>query len=97
MRKRNSYLESIKEYQNKMYLPGFYTGRKINPYLLAKTKAGGYFLLLTGSMSLLIFLIQLLRPIRIESLAILFFLFIYAVLALAAGIKFIRLNKKAKK
>ncbi len=94
MKKRNSYLESIKEYQNKMYLPGFYTGGKINPYLLAKTKAGGYFLLLTGSMCLIIFLIQLLRPISIENLAAILFLLLYAILALTAGIKFLCLNKK---
>ncbi len=42
-KKKESYLDSFKDYQDKIYSPGHYVGGKIHPALKAKTKAGGYF------------------------------------------------------
>lgn len=57
--RQKSYTEEFKKYQNKQYLPGYYTGSRIHPMFRAKTKAGGFWLILIACLMLGGFLLEI--------------------------------------
>lgn len=77
-----------------MYLPGYYLGGRLPPFLRAKTKAGGYFLLITGVIALISsYTLILNNQISLENIGGIVII-LYGVLAIMVGVKFI--NKKEK-
>lgn len=92
--KEKTYTASIKEYQNKMYQPGAYTNGTIHPALKAKTKVGGYGLIVAGVLLFIFGFIQLLNPSLINMGGILHFFL--AILLIIVGIKFLKQNTPKK-
>lgn len=90
-KKGESYLDSFREYQDKMNLPGYYTAGRIHPALKAKTKAGGYALLIGGIFLLCFYLVQLVSDFSIEKVVWVFPIGV-AVLLIIAGMKLIKRN-----
>ena len=94
-KKEESYLDSFKEYQDKMYMPGYYVGGKIHPALKAKTKAGGYLLIVTGIFLLAFYLFQLLKNFSFENIGLIMPI-AFAILLIVVGYKFIKINVHKK-
>lgn len=88
--KEKIYSESLKEYQEKIYSPGHYTGGRIHPALKTKTKAGGWGMILAGII-LLIFGITQLLNFSLINMGGIFHLFL-STLLIIVGIKFLRQN-----
>jgi hypothetical protein len=91
-RKRRKISRIIIEYQDKMYLPGYYVGGKIHPALKAKTKVGGYLMLASGIFLLVIYLIQTIMNFSIENISMIIPIG-FAILLVIVGCKFIKINK----
>ncbi len=91
-KKNGSYLESFKEYQNKMYIPGYFIGGKIHPSLRAKTKVGGYGMVIAGTFLFTFYLLQLVTKFSIESIVWLLIPIAFSTLLILVGVKFIRIN-----
>lgn len=87
--KTGTYLESFNQYQGKQYLPGYYVGGKIHPALKAKTKVGGYLMLIGGSFLFLFYLFQLLIDLSFNNIGWIMPI-IFSILLIIVGIKFIR-------
>jgi hypothetical protein len=87
--KEESYLESLKEYQDKMYVPGYYTGNKVHPALKAKTKAGGYLMIISGAVILFFSLFSSFSSFSFENIGGFVFMAL-ALLLILAGLKFIK-------
>lgn len=90
-KKADSYTESIKKYQDKQYLPGYYVGGKIHPALKAKTKAGGYAMLIVGIFLLFFYVAQLLADFSVNNLGWIIPA-AFALLLIIVGVKFIKTN-----
>jgi len=90
-KKAESHLKSFIEYQDKMYLPGYYLGGKISPALKAKTKVGGYLMVASGIFLLLFYNIQLFSNYSLENMGWIVPI-AFASLLIIVGLKFIRLN-----
>jgi hypothetical protein len=88
-RKEESYIETMIDYQDKRSLPGAYIGGNLHPAFKAKTKAGGYFMLLGGISLLGPYSLLLLIDFRLENLGWIIGI-VFAILLVIVGIKFIR-------
>jgi len=94
-KENTNYIESLKEYQDKQYLPEYYTGGKIRPALKAKTKSGGYLLLFGGIFLLDFYLYQLVNNFAFEDFGWIFPIG-FSVLLIIEGVRFIKLNRHKK-
>lgn len=92
-KKEESYLDSFTEYQDKMYIPGYYVGGKIHPALKAKTRVGGYVMVIGGILLLCFYLIQLFSDISLENIGWIMPI-AFALLLITAGFKFIKINSR---
>jgi hypothetical protein len=90
-KKEDGYLKSFREYQNKIYLPGYYVGSKIHPALKAKTKIGGYSMVIAGILLLVLYLPQLVINFAVEKTQLIV-IAVIALLLIIVGIKFIKIN-----
>ncbi len=96
MKKQKSetnYLESFTEYQDKMFMPGYYVGGKIHPALKAKTKAGGYLMVIGGVSLLSFYLFIFFQNFALENISVIIPI-AFALLLIMVGIKFIKLNSQ---
>lgn len=94
MKKRNktkSYTETFVEYQSKQYLPGYYVGSKTHPVLKAKTKAGGYLMLIVGIFLFCFYLFQLINNLSSENIVWIGPIG-FSILLIIVGFKFIKHN-----
>lgn len=90
-KREEDYLDSFKEYQDKMYIPGHYIGGKMHPALKAKTKAGGYGMVIAGIFLLSFYLIQLLSDLSFENIGWIMPI-AFSLLLITVGFKFIKIN-----
>ena len=90
---RQDYLDSIKEYQDKMYLPGYYVGGKIHPALKAKTKVGGYLMIISGVFLLPFYIFQLLNNLSFDNIGWIMPVG-FAILLILVGFKFVKTNSQ---
>lgn len=89
-KKKQSYLDAFIEYQDKMYLPGFYTGSKIPLGLHARTKVGGYVMTIVGIILFVVYLFLALSSSSLENILCIVPL-MFAVLLIIVGIRLIRI------
>jgi hypothetical protein len=92
-KKEESYLNIMKDYQNKMNLPGSYLGGNLHPIFISKTKTGGYFMLLGGIILFFFYSFFLFWDFKVENIGWILGI-LFAVLLIVVGIKFIKLNSQ---
>jgi hypothetical protein len=90
---KDTYTEAFEEYQDKQYLPGYYVGGKMHPALKAKTKAGGYAMLIGGIFLLVFYSFQLIGNLTLENIGWIIPMAV-AIMLITVGIKFIKNNSR---
>jgi hypothetical protein len=101
-KKEENYLEKFIEWQNKQYLPGYYVGGRMNPMFVGKTKAGGYFLLFSGIITIFTAILYLLfgsDPFEPKLFSVIGAISLWGpagVLQILVGIKFLHAHAKQK-
>ncbi|MBP9797787.1 hypothetical protein KBC70_01430 [Candidatus Woesebacteria bacterium] len=93
--KKNNYLESFIEYQDKQYLPGAFLGGEIHPALKAQSRIGGYLMIIAGTFLFVFYMSPLFGNLPIDNVLRLFPL-VFSSLLILVGWKFAR-GKTRKK